>query len=217
MDFAAIIGIFKALFDSFSGNPIDALTTGNAGADFAPAIAILVALGLIECFFGLKLLRLELLAFGFGAGFFLGNLITDIEAVGSVLTEQWMEYALMGVLGIICTIIAYRFLRLALTLGVAAAAYFFLGPILTGMLGDKLIGTIAAVAIGLVIGLIAQKLLKTIVILVTALLGSYLIAYALAGFVQKYVASLPFPTAILLGVFFIIGFLSQVKGARKHK
>ena len=109
------------------------------------------------------------------------------------------------------------FLRLALTLGVAAASYFFLGPILGGMLPSELIGKIVAVAIGLVIGLIAQKLLKAIVILVTTVLGSYLVAYALSGIAQKYVVRTEYMTVILLAIFFILGFTAQVKGARKHR
>ena len=213
----AFLDVFKSLFDAFSADPLGTLTTGNAGDVFGLTIVILAAIGLIECFLGLKLLRLELLVFGFGAGFFLGNLIAGLEGVSSLLTEDWMKYVLMGVLGIVCTILAYRFLRLALTLGVAAASYFFLGPILGGMLPGKLIGKIVAVAIGLVIGLIAQKLLKAIVILVTTVLGSYLVAYALSGIAQKYVVRTEYMTVILLAIFFILGFTAQVKGARKHR
>ena len=214
---STLLDTFKSLFAAFSANPMNALTTGNAGEEIGLPVLILVVVGLIECLFGLKLLRLELLCFGFGAGFFLGNLIAGIEGVGSLLTEQWMEYALMGVLGILCTILAYRVLRLALTLGVAAAAYFFLGPILGGMLPSELIGKIAAVVVGLLIGLIAQKLLKTVVILVTTFLGAYLAAYALSGVLQKYIIHLPYMTVIVLAFFFIIGFSTQVKGTGKHK
>ena len=212
---ATVLDTFKDLFAAFSANPMNTLTGGNAGEEIGLPLLILVAIGLIECLFGLKLLRLELLLFGFGAGFFLGNFIAGIEGVSELLTAPWMKYALMGVLGILCTILAYRFLRLALTLGVAAAAYFFLGPILGGMLPSALIGKIAAVVIGLVIGLIAQKLLKTVVILVTTFLGSYLVAYALSGVLQKYIIHLPFMTVIVLAFFFIIGFSTQVKGIKR--
>ena len=214
MDITTVLSTIKALASSLSSDPVGALLSGNAGEEFGLPILILVALGLIECLFGLKLLRLELLLFGFGAGFFLGNLIAGIDGVASLLTAPWMKYALMGVLGILCTILAYKFLRLALVLGVAAAAYFFLGPILGGMLPSALIGRIAAVAAGLVIGLIAQKLLKTVVILVTTLLGSYLVAYALSGLLYRYVIHLPYMTAIVLAVFCIIGLAVQVKGIR---
>ena len=215
MDMTAFISPFKAMIDSFAANPMDALLKGNAGAEIGLPILIIAVLGLIECLFGLKLLRLELLVFGFGAGFFLGNMIAEIDAVAGLLTAPWMKYALMGVLGIVCTILAYKFLRLALTLGVAAAAYFFLGPILGGMLPSPLIGKIVALVLGLVLGLIAQKLLKTVVILVTVFLGSYLTAYALSGVLQNYIIRLPSMTIIAFAFFFIIGLSTQVKGIKR--
>lgn len=215
MDLNAILSPLKALIEGFTNNPMDTLMKGNAGTTLGLPILIIAAVGLIECLFGLKLLRFELLAFGFGAGFFLGNLIAGIDAVAGLLTAPWMKYALMGVLGILCTIIAYKFLRLALMLGVAAAVFFFLGPILAGMLPSALIGKIAAGAVGLVIGLIAQKLLKTVVILVTTFSGAYLVAYAISGILQEYIIRIPYMTVIALAVFFIIGFSVQVKGVKR--
>lgn len=215
MDMTAILSPFKALFEGFTNSPMDTLLMGKAGEEFCLPILILVAIGLVECLFGLKLLRLELLLFGFGAGFFLGNLITGIDAVSGLLTAPWMKYALMGVLGILCTILAYKFLRLALTLGVAAASYFFLGPILAGMLPGALIGKIAAIVIGLVLGLIAQRLLKSVVILVTTFSGAYLTAYALSGILQKYIIRVPYMTVIVLAFLFIVGFSVQVKGIKR--
>ena len=213
---ATALDTFKALFASLSSDPMGTLTSGNAGDVLGLPIAILVGVGLIQCFFGLKLLRLELLLFGFGGGFFLGNLVAGIEGVGALLTEPWMKYALMGVLGLICTIVAYRFLRLALALGVTAAAYLFLGPILGDMLGSEMMGTVAAIAAGLVIGLIAQKLLKTVVILVTTLIGAFLMAYALSGVLQAQVVHLSYMTVVVLGFFFMVGFTTQVKGIKRR-
>lgn len=212
----AIISAFKALVESFTSDPMGTITGGNAGTEFSLPVILFLIIGLIECLFGLKLLRLELLVFGFGAGFFLGNMIAGIDAVAGLLSADWMKYVLMAVLGILCTIIAYKFLRLALLLGVAAAVFFVLGPILGEVLASALIGKIAAGAIGLVLGLIARKLLKTVVILVTAFLGAYLVAYALSGFLQLYILRVPFVTAIALAVFFVIGLATQAKGvARK--
>ena len=215
MDITALLSPFKSLIDSLAADPINTLLTGHAGAEFGLPILILAVIGLVECLFGLKLLRLELLAFGFGAGFFLGNMLVGIDAIGNLLTAPWMKYALMGVLGIVCTILAYKFLRFALTLGVAAVTFFFLGPILVEVLSGALVGNIAAVVVGLILGLVAQKLLKTVVILVTTFSGAYLAAYAVSGLLQKYIIRVPYMTVIVLAFLAIVGLSIQIKGARK--
>ena len=206
----------KAIVADLSADPIGTLVTGRTTAITTTAVLLLIALGLVEALFGLKLLKIELLAFGFGAGFFVGNLLVAIDAIGSLLTESWMELALMGVLGLIFTILAYKFLRIALMLGVAAGIFLFAAPVLTGMLADEMIGKLAAGAVGLVIGSITLKLHKPVVMLLTSFLGAFLVSYAASGFMQEHILDLPFAAAILLAIVFIVGFFFQVSHRKSH-
>ena len=58
----AIISAIKTLFETLTADPIAALVTGNAGTEIGLPILIIAAIGFIEFLFGLKLLRLEMLA-----------------------------------------------------------------------------------------------------------------------------------------------------------
>ena len=211
----AIISSFKELIASFTENPMNTLITGNAGAEIGLPVLIVAAIGFIECVFGLKLLRLEMILFGFAAGFFVGDFLAGIDEVAALLATPEMKYALMGILGIVCTLLAYKFLRVALMLGVAAVVYIFLAPILATMLPSALIGKAVAVVVGLLIGAIARKMLKTMVILATTLMGAYLVAYSISGVLQNYIIRLPAMTIIAFAFFFIIGFSTQLKGIKK--
>ena len=96
----AIISSFKELIASFTENPMNTLITGNAGAEIGLPVLIVAAIGFIECVFGLKLLRLEMILFGFAAGFFVGDFLAGIDEVAALLATPEMKYALMGILGI---------------------------------------------------------------------------------------------------------------------
>ena len=190
----------------------DTLLTGNLGATFSTVVIVFAVVGLLEALFGYSLLRLELVLGGFGAGAFLGNFLAT-GLLKTVIPAGTVTYMVMLVLGVIGALLAFKLFRLAVFLGVGFAGYTIAKSMLVPLLGLAApIDIIAAVAVGVILGALALVFLRPIVILVTSLMGAFLVSFALSGIIP-----VPYINIILLAVVFLLGLLIQCRRARgKH-
>lgn len=190
---------------------LDTLTTGNLGSTFFPMMIAVAAVGLLEAFFGYTLLRLELTLGGFAGGYFLGSFLVN-GVLRSVIPEGTVSYIPMLVLGLIGALLAFKLFKLALFLGVGAAGFLVARSVIATFPLNWPVDLIVAIAVGLVLGILALKLMRPIVILVTALMGGYLVSFAFSGLLP-----IPYANLILLAVVFLLGVLIQGRRARKSR
>ena len=190
---------------------VDTLLTGNLGATFSITVLAVAAVGILEAFFGYSLLRLELILGGFGAGAFLGNLLAT-GLLKSVLPAGTVTYAVMLVLGVIGALLAFKLFRLAVFLGVGFAGFTVVKSVIASMALTPPVDTVAAVVVGIILGALALKFMRPIVILVTSISGAFLASFALSGLLP-----IPFANIIRLAVVFLLGLLFQSRRAKKRR
>ncbi len=215
----ASVGItssFQPLLDAFTSGSPDGLLTANFGNTFSLAVVILLLIGLVEALFGYKLLRIELTLGGFAAGAAIGGMLFNSGILYAYLNEVWMGWALMAVLGFIFTLVAYKLFRVALFLGVAFTVFSFASPLVNQLLGTLVpipaVITVVAVLVGLLVGFLSLKLLRTVVILLTSAVGAFFISFALSGFIPVAGASY-----VIILLFFVIGAAVQIGAIKKRR
>ena len=207
---------FDPLVDAFANFSADTFLGANFGNVFSAAVLVLLAIGLLEALFGYRLLRFELLVGGFVLGAYLGKLLVETGTLAEYLTEKWMPLVLMAVIGILVALAAFKLFRPALFCGVALAVFTFGRPIIASLnysfLEDETVVMVAAAVLGLLIALISLKLLRTVVILLTSLIGAYFVSFSLAGFIDMEHISL-----ILMALVFVIGAAVQIGALSKRR
>jgi hypothetical protein len=138
-----------------------------------------VPVGMVCCFLGYRVFKFVLGIFGFFGGLVLGNLlaVTFLEFEGVVL---WILILAMGVIGA----------------GLAVGLYFF-GIFIAGAVSGGLLGSIISsqltlepliviIALGLFSGILALLLQKVIIIVSTALVGSWMAVSGGAYFLGRF-------------------------------
>ncbi len=211
-----LVASFDPLVDTFTNFSADTFLEANFGNVFSAAVIILLVIGLLEALFGYRLLRFELLISGFVLGAYLGKLLVGTDVLADYLTEEWMPLVLMAVIGILVALAAYKLFRPALFCGVALAVFTFGRPILASLnysfLENETVVMVAAAVLGLLVALISLKLLRTVVILLTSLMGAYFVSFSLSGFIDMAHISL-----ILIALVFVIGAAVQIGALAKRR
>ena len=205
-----------ALVDAFADFSPETLLTGNLGSS-APLLAgILGFIGLLQCLFGYRLLKLEIFLAGFLVGMFLGNLLIGTGIVDSFLTDPWMEWVLMVICGLLLAFVAFLLFRVSLFIVIAFFVFTYVRGLVASYVpadlavSNDVVAIIAGAVVGLLIALLAVKLLRTVVILLTAFTGAFTLAFALGGFVS--IANFQL---IVIALMFVIGVALQFSKSQK--
>ena len=156
------------------------------------------AVGLLFCFFGLKMVRFWAAVFGLSVGFAGGSYLASYFGL-----EGYIPLIIGGVAGVILAVLGGVFYRagvflVAWIVGIAGSAYF-LQP-------KDWIFALICLAIGLVIALITLKFAEPVTMLVTAIFGGALAGQA--GYILLPMKNLMIQIAMIV-VLIILGILIQ--------
>ena len=209
---ANITAPFQPLIDTFVSFSPETFLTANLGNTFTWVVAVIALVGLLEALFGYKLLRFELILAGFGLGVFLGDLLLSTGVLASLLTEEWMTWVFLGIVGILVAFLAFKLFRVALFCSVAFEVFLIGRGVIAAYIENEIAVIVIAVVAGLLLGLLAVKLLRTVVILETSAIGAYFVSFALSGFIP-----IDHIGVILLGLVFLIGAATQIGMAVKNR
>lgn len=147
--------------------------------DLYPWISIgVLAWGLLDCFFGYKIFKVTIAILGAAIGALLGHLVAQAANLGSGAELGGMFVgALLGAGLAFLLYIAAVFLAgfgFGATLGLLLLAHFSHG-----------VALVSSILLGLIGGYAAVKLQKVLIVLATALLGSFRAILALAFFTSQ--------------------------------
>ena len=173
------------------------------------SLAILIIVGVIWCFLGLKTVRFWAALGGFGLGLALGIGAGDVLG----LTDA----ACLGVgavLGIILLILCIRFYKfgvfLAVWMGGTGCGILILQPQNIALLG-------ACGAVGLVLALLAIKFTAAITMIVTAVYGAVLAGSQIAGLLFIQNGWIEAGICVVIGVLgFLVQYLFESKKKKKE-
>lgn len=171
-------------------------------------LAVIAAVGLLFCFFGLKIVRFWAAFLGLAIGVTGGSYVASYFNVSDNIA--WI----IGlVAGVILAVLGARFylagvFLVAWFLGTVASAYF--------MQPADWIYTLVCVGIGLVIGLITLKFAEPVTMVVTSLFGGFTAGQAIYGLIpleNEIVRIAAIAVLVILGV--IVQFLLESKKRKR--
>ncbi len=193
--------------------------TANMGSTFGITMLIVAIVGILCAFFGYRLLKPVVFFGGLAIGAYLGDMLLNTGVLDSILTEFWMTYVVMLVCGLIVAYLVFKVLKVGIILGVGYMIYLLINGFVSdfvlqnGLPSPEILGPVIAGLIGLLIGLIAIKLLKPVIMIVTAALGGALVAYAIAGLIPLTLEGVSM-NVIVLAVIGLLGFAAQFATGR---
>lgn len=202
------------LIQNFS---INAFLNTFAGKTMTVGFIILAAFGFLQCFFGQKLLRLEVFLFGLALGAYGGALLVKVPFIEKLIpaaNADLVTYIVMAVCGAVAGLVLCKLVRLGVIAGVVFGTYVIGLPFVDQFvknLGSSLPAfapLLITVIIGLILGFIVVKLLDPALCILTPLLGGYLLSYCAGSFVFDLFNLLPL---IIMVVLFLLGMLLQFK------
>jgi hypothetical protein len=150
---------------------------------------ILIVVGLLVCYYGFRIYRVVVIAMGACIGAFLGLIFVDaLTPASSVVLDPMLAptaYTFFDYLGLIIGAIIGG----AAFYGLSWVAVFALGFVGMGFLGFFAMASLTqgpvaigiAAALGVIGGVLAVKLFKPFVIVITAILGAFDFAMGVAG------------------------------------
>jgi hypothetical protein len=143
-----------------------ASSASSSATTTVPTGLILLAVGLILCFFGVRSLRLS----GFLVGFALAALLADVLGADPLITL--VIGAAGGIAGFVLLILVFRFSLWLIgglvggVIGVRAYQHFFLGE------GNALVLVLFLFAVGLICGFLADHFREPVLAMLTAAGGA---------------------------------------------
>lgn len=182
--------------------------SGNLSQEDMIMLAVIAAVGLLFCFFGLKMVRFWAAFFGLAIGVTGGS-----YAASCFNVSDNIAWIIGLVAGVILAVLGARFylagvFLVAWFLGTVASAYF--------MQPADWIYTLVCVGIGLVIGLITLKFAEPVTMVVTSLFGGVTAGQAVYGLLpleNEIVRIAVIAVLVILGV--IVQFLLESKKRKR--
>ncbi len=177
------------------------LAADNLGASVTPLILAVTLVGILLALFGYPLLRMTIFLGGFGTGIALGTLLLASERFASLLTSPWMPAVVMLLLGALFAWLFCKLFSLALFFTVLGAVVLVGLPIAKVHAPNLLVAILIVVLAGIVLGLLATRFVRPIIVLVTAVTGAFLVSLALAGVIPvPHIKLVLFALVLLLGL-----------------
>lgn len=186
------------------------LEAGNLGTSVTPLVLTVALLGIVLAFFGYPLLRLTIFLGGFGTGIAAALFLLKIERLAAALTSPWMPLVVMLLCGAICAWLFCKLFTLALFFTVCGATLMMgMGPI-KALFPSPIGGILAAIAAAIVLGLLATRFVRPVIVLTTAAAGGFLVSLALSG-----VIPVPHIKLVLFALVLVLGLAVQFR-TREH-
>lgn len=168
------------------------------------AIVVLV-LGLLECFFGYRVFKIQVAIVAFLAG-----LSGGMGLMGSLVGILWLSIVVGIIIGALLAFVSMKIYKVGVFLLVA----FFGFIIVTALTFMPLIGLI----IGIVLGIVGVFLTKPVIILSTAFGGAGLVASGIGSLIWKSAEATPiWLSAIILVALGVFASIIQFRTTRHMK
>ncbi len=178
----------------------------NLGPSVTPLVLAVALIGILLAFFGYPLLRMTIFLGGFGTGIAVASLLLAGGRLAAALTSPWMPLVVMLLCGALFAWLFCKLFSLALFFTVAGAVLLMgMGPI-KALFPNPLAGILAIIAAALVLGLLATRFVRPIIVLTTAALGGFLVSFALSGIIP-----VPYIKLVLFGLVLILGLSIQLR------
>ena len=170
-------------------------------------VVAMIAIGLMWCFLGHKMIRFWAVLLGLGYGFLLGS------SLAGQVSNDAIVIAIIGVIvGLIIALVSAIFLKVGIFIFAALAV---MTPIVTAIQPQSTIVWIVCLVIALAAAVVAVILATPFLILVTAFFGAVMTVFQVG-----YLLNLDMPARIVaIGVLFLIGGMVQfamANGKRKR-
>ncbi len=187
----------------------------------SPIVALLIAaVGLVQCLFGYKLIRLELFVVGCGIGAFIGYFILSSFLPTLMESMAIVAYLVMALLGLFFGWLVLRLFRFVMFLIIAAGSFVVGSAVITPMLASfapalaavPMITTLVSVVVSIVVAFLILKVRRPVLIILTAIFGSGIAAFLALNVM---VVGLLKPSVVLTAVLAIIGMIFQFRVGRK--
>ncbi|MBQ2719340.1 MAG: DUF4203 domain-containing protein [Clostridia bacterium] len=189
-----------------AGLDLSLLLSQNLGPTVTLPVLLFAALGLLEAFFGYRLLKVELFGTGLLLGGIFGNFLVSSGVFNAYLTSPWMGWVAILIFALLGAWIACKLFRTTLFLALFGASFYIGYGLLSVYLGSPLIALVVAILEAFVVASIGMRLVRGVVIVVTAALGGYLVSMALSGLLPILHINL-----ILLALVGVLGAIVQFK------
>ncbi len=190
---------------------------------------IVLAAGLVLCFYGYRLLRFAITVGGFTAGWMLsmnvyGWLVSKNAFPELASIPSFVSYIIYAVCGLLCVFLAFRLAKTGIFIAATAGSFLFLSSI--GDLLNPLVDLIypnelavkyliAQILLALLVGLLSRALMRPILIFTTGAAGGMAAAIALMVLIGQ-TANPVLEMGIGL-IAMLAGLIVQILGERKRK
>ncbi len=183
-------------------------------------VLALFAIGMIQCLFGYKLIRLELFVVGCAIGAFIGYFVLASFLPDIMTSMAIVAYLVMALLGLFFGWLVLRLFRFVMFLIIAAGSFVVGSAVIAPMLASfapalgaiPMITTLVSVVVSVLVAILILKVRRPALIILTALFGAFI-----AGFIAFNVMMFPMIKAsfIVTGVLAVIGLIFQFRVGRK--
>lgn len=178
------------------------------------------ALGLVQCLFGYKLIRLELFVVGCGIGAFIGYFVLASFFPALMTSMAIVAYLVMALLGLFFGWLVLRLFRFVMFLIIAAGSFVVGSAIITPMLSSMMpalaaipmMATLVSVVVSIIVAFLILKIRRPALIILTSLLGAFL-----AGFFAFNVLLFPMVKVsfVVTAMLVAVGMIFQFRVGRK--
>ncbi len=187
-----------------------------------PSIAALAigVVGLVQCLFGYKLIRLELFVVGCAGGAFVGYFVLSSFLPGLAINTPIVAYLLMALLGLFFGWLVLRLFRFVMFLIIAAGSFVVGSAVITPMLASfapalaavPMIVTLVSVVVSIVIAFLILKVRRPVLIVLTSLLGALLSGFLAFNILLYPMVKVSFVVTAMVTV---VGLVFQFRVGRK--
>lgn len=190
-------------------------------SSISPIMVLLIAaVGLIQCLFGYKLIRLELFVVGCGIGAFIGYFVLS-SFLPTIMTDMAIvAYFVMALLGLFFGWLVARLFRFFMFLIIAAGSFVVGSALITPMLSSfvpalstvPMIATLVSVVVSIVVAFLILKIRRPALIILTAIFGA-----GIAGFLALNVMTVGLlkPSVVVTAALAMVGMIFQFRVGRK--
>ncbi len=186
-----------------------------------PVIMLVVlALGLVQCLFGYKLIRLELFIVGCAAGAFVGYFALSSFLPSLSTSMPIVAYLIMALLGLFFGWLVLRLFRFVMFLIIAAGSFVVGSAVITPMLSSMIpslaaipmVATLISVVVSIVVAFLILKIRRPALIILTSLFGALI-----AGFFAFNVLLFPMlkVSFVVTAALAVVGLIFQFRVGRK--
>ncbi len=192
---------------------MDALSTvvdtmnSLAGGVASVILALIAIVGLIQCFFGFKIMKMFFAFWGFLLGAAVGGVVSSLALGGDMIGVIVVSGLVLGILG---AFLLYKMYLVGVFLTDTTLSFLLFSV----LLGFEAPGLIISGILAIIIGILAVKFVRIWTIVLTGSVGGFLAGSAIAAMIGMTLPGLHLLFGVIIAV---LGILYQFKSTKKIK